>query len=422
MLHKLHKAVFFLIIFFLPFQVGLHFWPTFSYINGVRVDYLSPTLYLLDILIVGWIVLNVRAVWEIRAVWGGSVRVVFLLLALSLAWNIFAAKSPEAHVFGIFKLGEFGLFGWLVARTFKKDYIPGFVRILSFSALVSSILAIWQFINQSSGGSIWYFLGERTFNVSTIGISTVNLEHQFLRPYGAFPHPNILAFFLLITNVFVTCRFAQEKTSLIKIVLLFSVLISTIGLILTFSRISILLTVCFLLYIIFTNVKSKAKVLGLMGLVSLLGFVFFSNVFKSGFLLRGIDFRLELLIQSFKIFLDSIYFGIGLNNFFIHQAPIIKNISPILYQPPHNIFILTLLSLGLFGWWIVPVGMVRAVREVWARIKESKGESKDFYRSTLFLLIAVIVVGTFDHFFLTLEQGQIMFALILGLAFAKLRK
>src|SRR3990167_1779300 len=48
---NLEQLIFYLILLFLPTQFGRHFWPSFSFIYGIRVDYLSPILYLTDILI-----------------------------------------------------------------------------------------------------------------------------------------------------------------------------------------------------------------------------------------------------------------------------------------------------------------------------------------------------------------------------------
>ena len=346
-----------------------------------------------------------------------SLRFVIVFFILSLVWNLFAAKSPGAHIFGIIKLGELGIFGWLVSRHFTKQDIPLFVRTLAISGIVSSILAVWQFVNQSSVGGLWYFIGERSFNLSTIGISTVNFGQQILRSYGAFPHPNLLAFFLLVTVMFGLMRISYEKTLFWKLLISTSVLFCSVGIFLTFSRVAILLLVSFFFYAIYTKGKRNKRVIwaGITGIILVSIFLL-----PSGFLLRGIDFREELFQQSLLIFQSAPYFGIGLNNFFVHQAPLIKNISPIIYQPPHNIFVLSLLSLGTLGWWMVPFGFISAVRAVWEKAKQFKGELRDFYRSILFLLISVVVAGMFDHFFLTLEQGQIMLALILGLGFARL--
>ena len=41
-----------LIIFFSATQLGFHFWPLTSLVYGIRIDYLSPTIYFLDILVI----------------------------------------------------------------------------------------------------------------------------------------------------------------------------------------------------------------------------------------------------------------------------------------------------------------------------------------------------------------------------------
>ena len=423
---KLQKAVFFLIVFFLSSQVGLHFWPDFSKVSGIRIDYLSPTLYLLDVLIIIWLGM-LRALGRL-----GKIRIeienrlfklLLSLFILTLIINTFLARSPVAHIFEIVKLVEFGLFGWLVAKTFEKKDISVFVRVLALSAIVSSLLAIWQFINQSSVGGLWYFFGERTFNISTIGISTVNLDQQILRPYASFPHPNVLAFFLLVATIFNVLRLPYEKSLAIRTFLILSVMLSTVGLFLTFSRIIILLAICFFVYAIYAKGKRNVilAVLGALGLLGAASILFSPDVLNTQFLLRGIDFRQELLAQSFQIFLNNPYFGIGLNNFFIHQSALIKDISPILFQPPHNIFVIALISLGIFGFWILPAIFTFAIRSLLNKRKAKSEEQGAFYESVLFVLIAIIIVGMFDHFFLTLEQGQIMLALILGLSFTRLR-
>ena len=431
---KITSLIFYLLVFFLSSQVGFHFWPKFAYINGVRVDYLSPTLYLIDILTVLFILFSVPRLLKNKINFAKNhfLKILFLLFILDLILNIFLSKSPGAHIFGLIKLGEFGVLGWLVAKTFTKRDIPLFVRTLSLSAIVSSVLAIWQFINQSSVGGLWYFLGERTFNSSTIGISTVNLDHQILRAYGAFPHPNVAAFFFLAATIFTVLRLPYEKSSRWKIFLIAAIVFSTLGLVVTFSRISIFLAVIFFLYYFLRQMAKHTRMLILGAISGILGGLGIlaagpeglwpgGGFLSSTFLLRGIDFREELFAQSLKIFSENPYFGIGLNNFFVHQASLIKTISPIAFQPPHNIFVLALLSLGLFGWWIVPLVFYKGILRVVGKVRESKGEIREFYRSILFVLVSIIVVGIFDHFFLTVEQGQLMLALVLGLSFVRFK-
>jgi hypothetical protein len=49
---KLSNILAGLIIFFSATQLGYHFWPLSSLVYGIRIDYLSPTLYFLDCLII----------------------------------------------------------------------------------------------------------------------------------------------------------------------------------------------------------------------------------------------------------------------------------------------------------------------------------------------------------------------------------
>src|SRR6266704_691714 len=67
----MENLLFSLLILFLPTQFGKHFWPSFSIIQGIRVDYLSPTLYFTDILIIllflVWLINNL-----LSPMWGRS--------------------------------------------------------------------------------------------------------------------------------------------------------------------------------------------------------------------------------------------------------------------------------------------------------------------------------------------------------------
>lgn len=424
MIKGLEKIIFFLLVFFISSQVGLHFWPSFSYVQGIRIDYLSPTLYLLDILIIALFLLSYKKVFNFLSglKFGGYTKIVIILFLVSLSWNVIFSKSSDAHVFGILKLAEFVFLGFYVAASFKKDYIKSFIDALSLSAIVSSTLAIWQYIAQSSIGGLWYFFGERTFTGSTIGISTVNINGQILRSYGAFPHPNVLAFFLFMVIVFVTLRLFNVKEIYEKVFLLLTIFLSTIAIFTTFSRSVIFLLVAFSFYVIYSKIKSNWGRASLaFSVFVLFVLITFSQSLSTDFFLRGINWRLDLLSQSVAIFSNYPYFGIGLNNFFIHQAPLVKSVTPILFQPPHNIYVVVLLSLGIFGWWIFLIILFKAFKTLFNKLSIKNYQLKTFYKSLFIVFLGIIFVGVFDHFFATLEQGQIIFSLILGLAFTRLK-
>src|SRR5689334_11072958 len=47
----MHALLFYTLIILLPTQLGLHLWPDWALVLGRRVDYLSPTLFITDILV-----------------------------------------------------------------------------------------------------------------------------------------------------------------------------------------------------------------------------------------------------------------------------------------------------------------------------------------------------------------------------------
>ena len=215
--------------------------------------------------------------------------------------------------------------------------------------------------------------------------------------------------------MFVLPRIKYEKGIKIKWLYSFIVAISTVALLLTFSRTAIMLLICFYIYQIYIRLKSRVRIKFLMALI--FAFLIALIIFPKEFLFRGINFREELLSQSASVFMINPVFGVGINNFFIAQIPLIDKISAISFQPPHNIYVLWLIQFGILGFLILPYLLYLAYRAITQKLRCKNVELKDFNRSILFVLIAIVLVGIFDHFFLTVEQGQLMFALILGLSF-----
>ena len=51
-IRKLKATLLTFFILFLPTQLGYHFWPPWAYVFGIRIDYLSPTVYFTDVIVV----------------------------------------------------------------------------------------------------------------------------------------------------------------------------------------------------------------------------------------------------------------------------------------------------------------------------------------------------------------------------------
>ncbi len=427
MIQKTRSFVFFLIIFLIPNQLGLHFWPKFSFINGIRVDYLSPTLYLLDILIILLFLLTLPDIKKTQIIpknhyfWNLALFTVFVLII-----NLFFSASLSAHIFGLIKVVEFSFFGIYVYSFFNRKDILYLSETLALGGIFSSILSFFQFANQGSLGGIFYLAGERSFVSSTIGIALMNINgNSVLRPYSSFPHPNVFAFFLLLVLTISVSVFSFQKYLKDKIFFLITIFITSAALLLTFSRIVIfcMMLVYLVLFIKIIKKKFSNFVYSLPFIFALFLYAtsFYSRFLNLNLLKRDFLFRIDLIDISFKIIRDNFFFGTGLNNFFLHEALFQKKVDASLLQPVHNIFLLAFAEVGVFGIIFLLFTLIYLIGLLIKKIQKEKGIEKNFHLGLLLLIVSIIIVGNFDHFFFTLEQGMLIFSLILGLSFNNLK-
>lgn len=439
MLNKIEKSIFYVLIFSIPIQLGKHFWPDFAFVSGLRVDYLSPTLYFTDILILILLLLTIvkllnyridkkninkfnPIIKQFKDYYLLIISFLFLLLV-----SIFSRESNAAF-YGLLKILEFSFLGFYIAHHLKSYDIKKIINILGLSAFLFSTLAIIQFVKQSSIGGILYFLGERTFSPSTIGIADMDINGTLiLRPYSTFSHPNVLAFFLLFVNSLILFQINNVKSLVQKVFNVFVLTISSIALFLTFSRIVIFLYLILLIYSFLKEIKKSKKYVLALFFIFLLLFVYLNSYyyrfFNTQLITKDLIARGDLLNISYDIFKQHPIFGVGINNFFFYESFYQKSITPVLLQPVHNIFILVLVEAGIIGLVLFCFLLYKAYISLLSSLNSSKKpEIKNIYGAILFIFISMIINSFFDHFFLTVQQGQLMFSLILGFCFISFSK
>src|SRR5690606_22436838 len=104
-----------------------------------------------------------------------------------------------------------------------------------------------------------YYLGERAITSLSPGAATAVLDGEvYLRAYATFSHPNVLAGYLLISLVFLSFQRSYFRTVLTRVLLLSGMVVGTLGLFVTLSRLPIVLWGCFLLFVLF---RSTVRVL-----------------------------------------------------------------------------------------------------------------------------------------------------------------
>lgn len=420
MIKRYEKGVFFFTLFAIILQTGKHFWPSFAYVNALRVDYLSPTLYLSDISIG---ILFLFYIWNWFRQKNKKLSLLYSplflgTLAVLCLTTLNAVNIPEA-LYGDIRVIEFIFFGYYTYRSFGLSDIKPIATLFAFASLLVSLLALVQFFLQQSVGNIFYFLGERTFSASTLGIATFPLHGQLiLRPYATFSHPNVLAFFLLVSLVFIAEGAMQEKDLMKKIGLWIVACIASGALLVTFSRVTLLAFLLLCSVFCFTYLRQKkARVLFLIAIFTVFCFGFsflIGRLSDTSLFLRDFSFRESLVTVSLVIIQKNPFFGVGINNFFIHELPLQKTLSPIFLQPVHNIYLLVFAETGLIGFLLFIWFLIKTF---W-RQKKAWRHISNFERNILVLLLCALGIGLSDHFLLTLQQGQLLFSFLLGLTWS----
>lgn len=410
---KVQTALFFLLVLLLPTQFGKHFWPSFAFINGLRIDYLSPTLYITDIL---------SFVFIISATKKFFISSTFFLFLLLLSVGIYVSIQPLSGWYGLLKVVEYTLL-WNALLNFlrdKKDRITLFTFPLSFGIIFESILAIIQYIYQRSIGGIFYFFGERTFSASTPGIANVSLNGQLiLRPYGTLPHPNVLAAFLLFGLSILFFTFFREKNFFYKGYFLLVFLIGSAALFLSLSRSAIILWIFTILYLLIINLKIKKNIrffiAGIITLFLIIGFSLISShiaVRVENFSLsdESVTQRVYLIARAWEMFKNSPFLGVGFDNYLINLSQILSSGPVLLLQPVHNIFFLILAETGIFCFFFCLLFFYKTIKRLMIAIQDSP--RKELYLLGILFILQFFILGQFDHYFLTLQQGQLLTVLI----------
>jgi len=416
-LRKLEGITFYFSVFLISIQLGKHFWPNFAFVQGIRIDYLSPTLYLSDIFILLFIVLhifnNFSAFFKLI-----SKSIILPLFLISILISSFYAQNFDTSVYWSLKIIEIILFGLCIANySLSKKRIYTLVDVVVIAAILQSIIAFFQFVFQGSLGGLLYFLGERSFNVDTIGISTFFTNgKEILRAYGTFPHPNVLALFLSISLIFLLYIILKEKTGKRVYFYILSFMPIFLALLLTASRIIILLTIIITLL---SFVKSKKHffyaIMGLFIVIPLYLLIFSGRFLTLSSLIDAFNVRVAFISSSISIIRNNFLFGVGLNNTFF-ETEIIKNLPIyVRFQPVHNIYLHILSQVGIFGGVFIGVFLFKILH----RAIKLGSDRNSFLFIVSFLVLQVLIVGLFDHFLVTLQQGMLMSALLIGLLFNK---
>ena len=408
-------------------------------------------MYLTDLLLIGFLFfgfINKRI----------SIKKTDLLLFLFLliaGISIFASSSLGNSIYRFVKLLEFA-FLYIYVRGRECDYgarsIKGICKVLIASGVFQAILAIAQFYKQSSLGLKFIEAGQ--YLPGAEGVATfVSNDAKIMRAYGSFPHPNVLAGFLLLA---IFCFYAlwlrnKQKSSL-KLITHYSLLIYfflVFALFVSFSRttIFVFLVISFLFLLVrFFQMRrlylTEERLLAGKKLMILALFFIVFSALSSTVLLpyvktrfftislkeEAVDLRFFYDKIAVKIIKDKPLLGIGVGNFvnYSHNYPAFfraanamlgaggqasEIIPDWIYQPVHNIYLLIASEMGILGLLVFLLFMAKKLLPEVAKIFKTFAEINPLF----FLFVGFLIIGLVDHYFWTLQSGSLMFWLGLAL-------
>ncbi len=403
-------------------------------------------------------------------------RVNNLLFVIFVAWSFLSliwAQNLGVGLFRAIKLTEFALLFLFVIHNIKTQKRPVPLKdtghpesfsgsgCLFWTALClmaagsfQAIIGIWQYFIQHSIGLKW--LGETILSPKMPGVAKIMVGGQkVMRAYGTFPHPNVFAGFLLLS---ITCGLLllfREKRVWFQYFLSFVVSLQLIALVLTFSR-TAWIGMAFLFIYSFINLffrvyprsypreaKRSASTIKLaflaVTLVILVSGVIFWPQIASRFKMEGQALEERGLYNNLALSMikKSPILGVGMGNFVARMGEFTPaELQPWQYQPVHNIYLLILAELGVIGLILFAFFIFNILKtacppkffrekfwRAWLTQKTTNVSRETSLCPKMFhvkhfitiVFIGFLFIGFFDHYFWTLQQGGLMFWLVLGI-------
>ncbi|MFA5954159.1 MAG: O-antigen ligase family protein [Patescibacteria group bacterium] len=427
------QRLFVFIIFLLPWQARLFLLPA-----GDSLPYTSVSIYALDCLMLIAVLWSWRTVYAWMRACSASRRSHLLaaLVGFVIAMNIASAPDVMAASWKVVTLLLFFLFALVLVREGDGKQLR---FALVISAVVQSLFAVAQFLTQTIVSSTFLGIAEQVATSS--GVSVIEtVSGRFLRAYGSFPHPNILAGFLSLSLIAtIDWYFAAyeefqqwwnahgsgnkqlyrepvvQKMAVVASLLLGAMTIILSGLYLSFSRAAVLAIVAALLvYGGNKYLQNPVRLVALgfkLGLVALLTLgawtmlvpnLWTSRITSSSRLdtLSNVT-RIAEYQEGISLFSSHPLVGVGLQN----EVPALMLANPGLpllsYQPVHNIFFLIIIEVGILGVFVL--GLAFAYYKKKVRLMLSNGSA-----SFVAAMTCLIVLGSLDHYLWSLHAGLIL--------------
>jgi O-antigen ligase len=345
---------------------------------------------------------------------------VLALAAISFWWAPYPllAVVTFGHLFVAF------LLLYMLAREFRdRRFFAQAAWVLTTSVTVQAVWAIAQFTANHDFGA--QLIGESVLRPDLHGVAKiVYYGQQHIRAYGTFPHPNLFAAYLAAAIFAVgTVIFWPSKRSRATLWnVLAGVLLGLLGatLILTFSRVALILVVVNGLLVILFSLRKWRRLPPAAGIAAVL-FVLTAAVCWQPLVGRTtLESPQETGVSNrtvgYEIARDAIEgraLGVGAGNFVPAIDELRVDVPDYQHQPAHNTLLLLTAELGFLGgllavWFLVRTGWL------FHRL-QPRDRRINTINFSLFMLAGTLVgISLVDHFFWSLPQGLWLVMIVLA--------
>lgn len=458
-LDRVHRFFFYCFLFLLPFSTRKVLW--FLPIRGNFNEYADISIFASDIAVtlcfVFFIIAKHNKIRELSIKLlalnfkykNKNERIILLYSPLILAlWALFTltyASQFRIGIASIIKIFEFiGVFYYVIFNFVSREtsnncaqkiFLSKLYLIIILSGIVQSLIAISQFIARKSVGL--RLLGESVFDTTQAGVAKIIIDHTtFVRAYGTFPHPNVLASFLVFSLLLIIVGSYSEEGRFWKNSLLFYALIflQFTALVMTFSKAAVGGFFIALVYIKYVSretrpaednallqIKSKfwIRKFVIYFLIVLLVSMFIYLLYMidyEGIIKKSSNERYIYTQIALSIIQKHIIMGISCGQMvYFMQSQEIYPLFDWQFQPVHNVLLLVWVELGIVGFVVfsnfIVLGLLNKTTNKYS-INNTYLKNSQYFKA---LLIAQIPMLLLDHYIWDLQQGAGFFWIMCGI-------
>ncbi len=311
----------------------------------------------------------------------------------------------------------------------RPKWIYGFLAI---GGVIEALIGFGQFLQQKSLGL--QFFGEPVLSPLNPDVARIFIDTggwlasrglgegwgRLLRAYGTFPHPNILAAFLVLAIIsfnYLSTKLIRRSSNKFSSGGLFfgtaGIFILWLGLILTFSRAGWLAALIITLFYLIDRCPTVVRwrlaaivIITVIGLVVIFHWAVLPRLaFTDSFVIQE---RISDYQRAWQLIKEKPFFGHGLT---LAMAE----------RPIHNLYLTIAVEIGLFGLAVFLVFVIFTLIENWKLPARHRSEPQALAGGKIgnspaaIMLVALLLLGLFDHFLWTLRPGLAMLWLVIGL-------